>query len=281
MKLLSRSRNPYRFAGGTAIVTGAAGGIGAAVARQLAARGSHLVLLDRDTDGLARMVTELRGSRPALRIESVEIDLGDDTATRAVGARLASEHPETTLLINNAGVAMGGRFADLSLEEFHWLLDINLRAVVTLTHHLLPVLVSHRGAHLVNVSSVFGIIAPAGQSAYSTSKFAVRGFTECLRQELAPQGVGVTCVYPGGIATSVAKSARIPAKLAGADTERARAGMDKLLTISPDDAAAQIVDGIEHRKPRVLIGWSAKIPDILARVAPGSYDTLLARVRRR
>ncbi|MEJ7650665.1 MAG: SDR family NAD(P)-dependent oxidoreductase [Nakamurella sp.] len=281
MKLLSRTRYPYRFDAGTAIVTGAAGGIGAEVARGLAARGSHLVLLDRDEDGLARLVAELRAARPHLRIDSVGIDLGDDAATQALGARLAAEHPETTLLVNNAGVAMGGTFADLTLEEFHWLLDINFRAVVTLTHHLLPVLVGHRGAHLVNVSSVFGIIAPAGQSAYSASKFAVRGFTECLRQELAPRGVGVTCVHPGGIATSVAKSARIPAALAGADIERRQAGIDKLLTIPASEAAAQIIAGIEQRKPRVLIGWSARIPDILARITPGHYDTLLARARRR
>lgn len=281
MKLLSRSKNPYHFGGGTAVVTGAAGGIGAEVARALATRGSHLVLIDRDEDGLTRVVDELRTARPDLRIESLTVDLSDDAATQAIGAKLAIEHPEATLLVNNAGVAMGGTFADLSLEEFHWLIDINFRAVVTLTHHLLPVLVSHPGAHLVNVSSVFGIIAPAGQSAYSASKFAVRGFTECLRQELAPRGVGVTCVHPGGIATSVARSARIPASLAGADMERGRAGMDKLLTIPASVAAAQIIAGIEQRKPRVLIGWSARLPDLLARIAPGSYDKLLAKARRR
>lgn len=281
MKLLSRTKNPYRFDGGTAVVTGAAGGIGAELARALAARGSHLVLVDRDEAGLDRIVDELRAALPGLRIDSLTADLSDDAATQALGVSLAAEHPETTLLVNNAGVAMGGTFADLSLEEFHWLIDINFRAVVTLTHHLLPVLASHRGAHLVNVSSVFGIIAPAGQSAYSASKFAVRGFTECLRQELAPKGIGVTCVHPGGIATSVAKSARIPASLAGPEAERRRARTDKLLTIPPADAAARIVEGIEHRRPRVLIGWSAKLPDILARIAPGSYDKLLAKVRRR
>lgn len=281
MKLLSRTRDRYRFDGGTAIVTGAASGIGAAVSRGLAARGSHLVLLDRDESGLLRLADELRASAASLRIATVTVDLGDDAATRAVGAALAVEHPDTTLLVNNAGVAMGGTFADLSLEEFHWLLDINFRAVVTLTHHLLPVLLRHRSSHLVNVSSVFGIIAPAGQSAYAASKFAVRGFTECLRQELAPRGVGVTCVHPGGIATAVARSARIPAALAGPDAERARSGIDKLLTIPASEAAAQIIDGIERRRPRVLIGWSARIPDLLARITPGHYDTVLARARRR
>lgn len=131
------------------------------------------------------------------------------------------------------------------------------------------------------VSSVYGIIAPAGQSAYSASKFAVRGFIECLRQELAPDGIGVTCIHPGGIATGVARSARIPASLAGSDAEGARARADRLLTIPPSVAAAQIVRGIERRRTRVLIGWSARLPDILARLLPGSYDRVLARAMSR
>lgn len=188
---------PYAFTDGTAVVTGAASGIGEALAHGLAARGSHLVLLDRDTDRLSRVAEAVRAQHPELSVEAVVAELADRAATDRVGTRLAAQHPETTLLINNAGVGLGGTFDQLSLADIDWLMDINFRATVALTHHLLPGLRRHPGAHLANLSSVFGIIAPAGQTAYAASKFAVRGFTEALRQELAG-AVGVTCVHPAG-----------------------------------------------------------------------------------
>jgi short-subunit dehydrogenase len=194
---------------------------------------------------------------------------------------LAADHPDTTLLINNAGVALGGRFDQVTAEEFDWLLAVNLRAVVTLTRALYPVLVGRPGSHLVNVSSLFGLIAPAGQVAYATSKYAVRGFTEAMRAELAPLQVGVTVVHPGGIRTRIAESARTGS---GVTEEEGRAGRDsfaKLLTFDPDDAAALIVRAIERRSPRLLIGWSAKVPDVLARLAPGRYTRLLTVLQRR
>ena len=266
----------YTFAGGTAIVTGAAGGIGEALARALAARGSHLVLLDRDAERLGAVADAIRTGRPALAVETVVVDLADHEATEKTGRQLAVDHPETTLLINNAGVALGGRFDQITLDEFNWLMDINFRAVVTLTHCLLPVLRTHPGAHLANVSSVFGIIAPAGQPAYSASKFAVRGFTEALRAELAGEGVGVTCVHPGGIATGIASSARIGSGVSADETAAGREQIGRLLTIPPATAAEAVLRGIERRSPRVLIGWSAKLPDLIARLAPGSYTRILA-----
>lgn len=266
----------YRFVGGTAIVTGAASGIGAALAHGLAARGSGLVLLDRDAGRLDEVAGAIRRQWPVLSVATELVDLSDREATARAGQRLAAGHPQTTMLINNAGVALEGRFEQLTLEEFDWLLDINFRAVVTLTHHLLPVLRSHPGAHLVNLSSVFGIIAPAGQSAYSASKFAVRGFTEVLRHELAGSGIGVTCVHPGGIATRIATSARIGSGVPEAERARGREQAARLLSIPPERAAAVILAGIERRRPRVLIGWSARLPDVLARLAPGSYGRVLA-----
>ena len=272
---------PYVVAGGTAIVTGAASGIGEALSQALAARGSHLVLLDRDEPRLTALAHTLRSGHPGLRVGTLVVDLADRAATAAAGARLAAEHPETTLLVNNAGVALGGAFEQLTLEEFDWLMDVNFRAVVTLTHHLLPVLRSHPGSHLANVSSTYGIVAAAGQSAYVSSKFAVRGFTEALRHELAG-AVGVTCVHPGGIATNIAASARIGARVDPVQAEAGRAASAALLTIPPAAAAEQILRGIERRRPRVLIGWAtARVPDVLARVAPGSYGTALRLVARR
>jgi len=268
----------YVFGGGTAIVTGAASGIGEALAHGLAVRGSHLVLLDRDADRLAGVAAAIRARYPPVEIDTVVADLADQHATARAGRQLAGTHPQTTLLINNAGVVMGGRFDQLTLEEFGWVVDINFRAVVTLTHHLLPVLRSHPGSHLANLSSIFGIVAPPGQTAYCASKFAVRGFTEALRSELAPDNVGVTCVHPGGIATRIATTARYGSGVSESEAARGRARADRILTIPPSTAAAAILRGVELRRPRVLIGWTARVPDMLARVAPTGHGTLLAKV---
>lgn len=267
----------YAFADGTALVTGAAGGIGEALAHGLAARGSHLVLLDRAEDRLAAVAAAVLRQHPTLRVDTVVADLGDHEATIALGRRLASEHPELTLVINNAGVALAGSFTDLTLEEFDWLMEINFRAVLTLTHALVPVLLRHPGSHLVNVSSVFGIIAPPEQTAYVTSKFAVRGLTESLRAELFGR-VGVTCVHPGGIATRIAVDARVSDGADRAEIERGLSTISGLLRIPASVAAESILNGVRRRRPRVLIGLTARLPDLLARVAPGSHGRVLATV---
>jgi short-subunit dehydrogenase len=268
---------PYAFAGGTAVVTGAASGIGEALAAQLADRGSHLVLVDRDEERLTLVAERLRAAHRALRVATHVADLSDDAQTAELAATLAAEHPETTLLVNNAGVALGGRFDQVTLDEFDWVMAVNFRAVVRLTHALLPALKAHPGAHLVTVSSVFGIFAPAGQAAYAASKFAVRGFSEALRHELAENGVGVTVVHPGGIKTRIAESARTGSGVSVEEYERGRKQFATLLTMPPETAAAQIVAAIEKRRPRLLIGWSAKVPDVLVRLLPGSYWKLIAR----
>jgi short-subunit dehydrogenase len=268
---------PYVFAGGTAVVTGAASGIGEALAAELADRGSGLVLLDRDAERLEAVAAAIRRRHPAVPVATVVADLADDEAARSAGARLAAEHPEITLLVNNAGVALGGRFDQVTLEDFDWVLAINFRAVVRLTAALLPTLKAHPGAHLINVSSIFGIFAPPGQAAYAASKFAVRGFTEVLRHELAEDGVGVTVVHPGGIRTRIAENARTGSGVTEAELAEGRAQIDKLLRIPPEKAAAQIADAIEKRRPRLLIGWSAKLPDLLVRLLPGTYWRVVAR----
>ncbi|MEU4570308.1 SDR family NAD(P)-dependent oxidoreductase [Micromonospora sp. NPDC023956] len=269
------------FADGTAVVTGAAGGIGAALAHGLARRGSHLVLLDRDADRLAGVAAAVRTAHPARRVDTHVVDLADAGATAQVAETVRATHPAIRLLVNNAGVALGGRFDEVTLEEFSWVIDINFRAVVQLTHALLPALKAEPGAHLVNLSSLFGLIAPPGQAAYSASKFAVRGFTEALRHELAPDGVGVTCVHPGGIRTRIAESARVGSGVDPDEYEAGRRQFEKLLTIDPARAAEVILDGARRRRGRVLIGWSATLPDLLARLLPGSYGRLFALGGRR
>jgi short-subunit dehydrogenase len=267
----------YEFSGGTAVVTGAASGIGAALAGLLAERGSNLVLVDRDKERLDGVAEQVRRAHPQLAVDTYVVDLSDDAATAEAAEALAAAHPDTTLLVNNAGVALGGRFDQVTLEEFDWVMAVNFRSVVRLTHAFLPVLKAHPGSHLVNVSSVFGIFAPAGQAAYSASKFAVRGFSEAVRHELAENAVGVTVVHPGGIRTRIAETARTGSGVSAEEYEQGRKQFAKLLRMPPEDAAAQIVAAIEKRRPRLLIGASAKIPDVLVRLMPGSYWKLIAR----
>jgi short-subunit dehydrogenase len=263
----------FNFRAGTAVVTGAASGIGAQLAHALARRGSALALVDRDAAGLVDVAEDVRREH-GVKVSTYLADLADDAATHALGQQLAAAHPDTTLLVNNAGVALGGTFEQVSEEEFDWLISINFRAVVTLTRALLPVLRANPGSHLANLSSVFGLFAPAGQVAYATSKFAVRGFTEALRAELVGS-VGVTVVHPGGIATRIAETARVAAAASPAEEAAGKAAFAKLLSYPPARAADEIADAIERRRPRLLIAPSARIPDLIARVAPGHYTSVL------
>lgn len=214
---------PYRFAGGAAVLTGAASGIGEQLAHALAARGSDLVLLDRDAERLTAVADAVR--RPGGAVTPLVADLAspalasDDLA--AVARRVLDAAPQPTLLVNNAGIALAGRFDQMTLEEFDAVMAVNFRAPVALTHALLPALVARRGSHVVNVSSLFGLLAPPGQTAYCASKFALRGFSEALRLELLDRGVGVTTVHPGGVRTRIAESARIAS---GVPREEAEAG---------------------------------------------------------
>ena len=240
----------YVFEGGTAVVTGAASGIGAALAAGLAARGSHLVLLDRDADGLAAVAAAARAVPTGVGVTEHVADLADPVAAVAAGEAIATAHPDTTLLINNAGIALAGGFTQVDAAQFDAVMAVNFHAVVTLTRALLPVLTAHPGAHLVNLSSVFGLLAPPGQTAYCASKFAVRGFTESLRGELAPAGVGVTCVHPGGVRTNIARNAIVGPRLPAAEWEAGRAQMDRLLTHDPADAADAILRAVHRRRPR-------------------------------
>jgi short-subunit dehydrogenase len=258
----------FVFGHATAVVTGAASGIGAAVATELARRGADLVLIDRDADRLAAVAGPLSA-------ETHVVDLGDAAAVVKVGEEIRAAHETIRLLVNNAGIALGGRFDQVTLAEYEEIIDVNFRAVVRLTHTLLPALRAEPGSHLVNVSSLFGLVAPAGQTAYAASKFAVRGFSEALRAELIGE-VGVTTVHPGGIRTRIAESARIGTGVDRAEYERERGVWDALLTIPPETAAEQIVAAVEHRKARVLIGVSAKAPDLLARLLPVGSTRLYA-----
>lgn len=273
------SRLPrYVFAGGTAVVTGAAGGMGAQLARLLADRGSALVLIDREAERLAAVVSSIRTAHPELAVDSRVTDLSEPEQVTALAEWVLAEHPRPTLLVNNAGVALGGRFDQLTMAEFSWVLQVNFAAPVALTHALLPALLASPGSHIVNVSSLYGLVAPAGQTAYAASKFALRGFSQALGGELQRHGVGVTTVHPGGIRTGIAETARTAASVSAAQAEAGKVRMARLLTYPPEQAAAEILAGVEQRRARVLITRTARVLDVLARLLPVGHQRLLTRL---
>ena len=266
---------PYRFAGRTAVLTGAAGGIGEQLAYGLARRGSHVVLVDRDETRLRTVADRVRTDHPALVVSAIVADLADRAQVTAVADRVLAEHPALGLLVNNAGIALGGRFDQVTTDEFETVMNVNFRAPMLLTHALLPALKAAPGSHLVNVSSLFGLIAPYGQSAYAASKFALRGLSQVLRAELAENDIGVTTVHPGGIRTNIATSALIGRNVPATDIEPHRRLFDALLTFPPSKAAEQILQAVARRKARLLIASSAKLPDVLSRLAPVGHTRVM------
>ncbi|GGN41123.1 short-subunit dehydrogenase [Actinoplanes campanulatus] len=271
----------FTFAGRTCVITGAAGGIGEALALDLARRRAELALVDRDVEGLER-VAGLARELGAAGVTAYPVDLSDGGDRLDLAAEISSRQGPADLLINNAGVTLIGTFEENHTADIDWLLEINLHAVIRMTKAFLPQLLSRPGAHLVNMSSLFGLFAPPGQVAYATSKYAVRGFTEALRHELAPRGVGVTVVHPGGVRTNIATSAR----LSGVDpdseeTAEGRRFAAAALTLPPEEAARQIVAAVENRNPRLVITREAKAGDLLTRIAPARYWAITQRLSRR
>lgn len=261
---------------GVAVLTGAASGIGKATALLLAAHGCHLALADRNADGLATVAASARAR--GVRVSEHVLDVADYEEIMELPEKVMSEHGKVTILMNNAGVGLVGTFDELSLDEFRWLIEINLMAVVNLTNVFLPILRQQPQAHIVNISSIFGIIAPPEQTAYVAAKFAVRGFSESLRHELEGSNVSLTVVHPGGIQTNIANSARVAAKADPALAKASLTEFNKTLRTSPEEAAEQIVGAIQRRAPRLLIGNDAKGMELLQRLMPVRYWKLMQKV---
>jgi short-subunit dehydrogenase len=254
---------------GVAVITGAASGIGAALAADLAGRGMNLALADRNAAGLAATAGLARAR--GVKVSEHILDVRDVEALNALPEAVLAEHGRVTLLVNNAGVALIGTFEQTSLDDFAWLMDINFWAPVRLTKAFLYVLHREDAAHIVNVSSIFGIVAPPGNSAYCAAKFGVRGFSESLRHELAGSNISLTVVHPGGIRTEIANSARLSQSVDPADAKTATQEFNKLLKTSPEEAAAVIVKAILKREGRALIGGDARMLDRIQRIFPMTY----------
>jgi len=268
-----------KLSGRVAVVTGAGSGIGRALALGLARRGCHLALADIDEVGLDRSIAEtIAVGIPGLPVSRHPLDVASREAVAALPAAVLAAHGRVDLLVNNAGVALGGLFEQVSEADFDWLMEINFHGLVRMTRAFLPALRASDEARIVNLSSVYGLIAPPGQAAYSASKFAVRGFSNALRHELAGSTVGVTVVHPGGVATAIARRARVAPGVAPEELTRRMAQAEKMLRLPPARAAEIIVRAVEQGRARVLVGGDAQFIGLLERLMPVHYWRLLARL---
>jgi short-subunit dehydrogenase len=265
--------------GAAAAVTGAASGIGRALALELAARGCDLALADRDEAGLKSVAAEIgKAGQRKVTVHRVDVGVPEEIADFAVAATAA--HPGLNIVVNNAGVALLGSFNEIDQAQMDWLMNINFWGVVHSCRAFLPHLANQREAHIVNLSSIFGIIAPPGQTAYCAAKFAVRGFSESLRHELvtANSPVKLSVVHPGGVATNIVRNS--PAGARVTDNARRVQTIERFEAVaktSPAAAAQRIIVGIEKNQPRILIGNDARFMDLLQRFRPGTYWAVLAK----
>lgn len=271
------------FAGLTAAITGAGSGIGRALTLELARRGCRLALADIDRRSLEDTVAQAQGLGVEASADVVDVARRD--AIYAWADKVGGRHGAVNLLFNNAGVALGSTVEGMADADFEWVMSINFWGVVHGTRAFLPLLRASGDGHVVNVSSVFGLAAIPTQSAYNASKFAVRGFTESLRQELELSGapVSATTVHPGGIKTNIARAARWGADMQGflgADEARGKARFEGLFLTAPEAAARAILDGVRRNRRRVLIGPDARLIDWMVRLLPAGYQPLVVRATR-
>ena len=259
--------------GAVAVVTGAASGIGRALAVDLAKRGAQLALVDVNATSLEETRALLGGAVARTYL----VDVSKAAAVEALSNDVQRDFGRASLLVNNAGVALMGTLAELSLDDFAWLIGINFWGVVYGCKFFLPLLAREPDAHIVNVSSIFGLIGPPGQTAYSASKFAVRGFSESLREELRETtAIKVTSVHPAGIATPIAHKARAAQGVTTAARQEAEEHFKKVATIPPEEAARVIIKGILGNKNRVLIGGDAYRVDRIQRLFPSRASAMFA-----
>ena len=256
-------------------ITGAASGIGRALAVEMGKRGADLSLCDVDEAGLAETAALLKDRN----VTTTRVDVADRAAVEAWAADTIAKHGKVDAIVNNAGVTVQETIADITYEDFEWIMGINLWGVVYGTKAFLPHLLERNTGWVVNVSSVFGMIGFPGQGSYNATKFAVRGMTEALRWELEETGVTVCSVHPGGIRTNIVRNGRMLSDPLGrTDPKDMAAQFDKLARTSPAQAAKVIADGMAKGEPRILIGNDARAIDAVQRMAPRQYGKIMKRL---
>lgn len=262
------------LSGKTVVITGAASGIGRALAIQAAGEGARLALSDVDTDGL-EATKRMCGS--AAQVRTDRLDVADREAWTAYAEQIAQHYGTVNVIVNNAGVALSSNIVDMSYDDFEWLMNINFWGVVHGTKAFLPHLIASGDGHVVNISSLFGILSVPSQSAYNAAKFAVRGFTEALRMEMQVAGhpVGVTCVHPGGIKTAIARNGR--GDVVHDAAEVAAHFDENLARTTPEKAAEVIWTAVRRGRARALVGADAKALDLLVRLLGSGYQRIIAR----
>ncbi|MEU0543091.1 SDR family NAD(P)-dependent oxidoreductase [Nocardia sp. NPDC005978] len=271
--------NDAYFKDKVCVITGAGSGIGRALAENLARRGAKLALSDIDTEGLAETVQ--RCERYGVDIKSDRLNVAEREAVLLYADEVNKHFGRVNQIYNNAGIAHHGDVVSTAFKDIERIMDVDFYGVVNGTKAFLPYLIESGAGHVVNVSSLFGLIAVPGQSAYNAAKFAVRGFTEALRQEMIMSGkpVKVTCVHPGGIKTAVARNATVAE---GLDQKNLATMFDKQLALHTPEMAAQVItEGVAKGHGRVLIGWEAKLLDLFVRSTGSYYQRISAVVQKR
>ncbi len=267
-----------------AAITGAGSGIGRALAVDLAGRGAHLALADIDEPGLAGTMARCEGR--GVKVTSRRVDVADRAQVEAWADEVVADHGRVNLIVNNAGVALTAEVDAMSYDDLEWLMGVNFWGVVHGTKAFLPHLKAAGEGHVVNLSSVFGLLSIPTQSAYNAAKFGVRGFTDALRIELdaADCGVSATTVHPGGIRTNIVRNARLGPGTGGLPQDRDEAvrDFDRIARTTPEKAAHQILLAVQRDRRRALIGPDAVVLDLVSRLPAGLYQRALARgIRRR
>ncbi len=264
------------FSGKTAAISGAGDGIGRALSQRLNAAGCHLWLSDINPEKLAKTCASLDDARG--RVTSRVVDCGQRHALFSWAEAVSADTNRLDALFNNAGVGYGARFADSSEENFEWLIDINFWGVVHATRAFLPLLTQAERGHLVNLSSIFGMVGIPTQSAYNAAKFAVRGFSEALQAEYMDSNLFVSSVHPGGVQTNIARSARTDGESNMANADERDQHFRRLAKTTPERAAEIILRGTARGKRRIMVGWDAWLILQLTKILPTRYHWITARV---
>ena len=262
------------------VITGAGSGIGRALAVEAAGQGALLAISDINEAGLAETV-DLVKNAGAREVRADRLDVADREAFSTYASEVAEHFGRVNVVVNNAGVTMTGEFEELTYDQWDWIMGINFWGVVTGTKEFLPHLIASGDGHVVNLSSLFGLVSMPGQSMYNATKYAVRGMTEALREEMLVAGhpVGVTAVHPGGIKTAIARNARVSAK---EDKDRtAKLFDEKLAKMTPERAAEIIINGILKNRARVLVGIDAHTVHHVAKLLGSRYQDVVARTSKR